>query len=742
MINLPATSDLVENDPVAKACFDILLSSVKVGEKIVVLFGANGRGKTAVLHRLVTDLSIQSPGDLAGPAVLVDCSPETTFDELAEAARSAVGLAVDSGASLHRSTSGGIAQGLPASESAPRGVVVIDHAEKLSGSVFGRLRDLQDQVPKTEATLTVVMAITHDGEGHAGLEQDLGIADVVVRMRSLTDSEMAPFIRRCLAEGGFPDLGPLADNIIGSVTRMAQGNPNAAVRICNAAISGQDLEQTSRGGLGNDAPPEPTVSEPVEASPLLPDDDGLLPTAIESVQDGGAQNARIDVVRRPSIDLAQQVDLDVPTQRSKSGDGQRPARGKGRLKVAGLMAAAAVGALVFAYREYPVVQERVDPLIANVSDSVTALIDRAMPEGATTPPSKPVAANDRNEPPVGTPDDEASSSLVADSMGRDVAPVESSPVGALPAAAEVGESAPTEGTKVSTAPGDGTEDARAAATADLDVAVTSSAASSPVDSALEPNGTVSEDTLERPLEAVGEYAERARATPPVPSETPGSSERAVVANMPTESSEDIETATAALADDILQPAETPSSESAVVAATPEVARGASPDEPSSPPSLSPSPPSQPATAAAPAPPLMDEGPPENQVLSMIAPRAVGEDRLMASDEQVAAWMRQGDDLVDLGDIVSARSFYRLAAEAGSTRAIGRTGMTYDPLFQVERGVVGDIADPRRALLWYKAGAVLGDGFSADRLEALVATLRDRAERGDAAAASALGAAGF
>ncbi len=112
------------------------------------------------------------------------------------------------------------------------------------------------------------------------------------------------------------------------------------------------------------------------------------------------------------------------------------------------------------------------------------------------------------------------------------------------------------------------------------------------------------------------------------------------------------------------------------------------------------------------------------------------------DARVEAWVERGNSLLGTGDIASARLFYRLAAEAGSAVAAGRTGMTHDPLYFRESGVIGITPDPTAALRWYTLGQTRGDAASAERLESLVESLRKAAAAGDDRAQRVLAAAGL
>lgn len=92
-------------------------------------------------------------------------------------------------------------------------------------------------------------------------------------------------------------------------------------------------------------------------------------------------------------------------------------------------------------------------------------------------------------------------------------------------------------------------------------------------------------------------------------------------------------------------------------------------------------------------------------LPMIAPSAgvpAAAARLTA--EQIASYIRRGDEYVQNGDIAAARLWYERAALAGDRAAMLALGRTYDANMLKQWGVVGMPADQARAEEWYRKAA--------------------------------------
>jgi hypothetical protein len=87
-------------------------------------------------------------------------------------------------------------------------------------------------------------------------------------------------------------------------------------------------------------------------------------------------------------------------------------------------------------------------------------------------------------------------------------------------------------------------------------------------------------------------------------------------------------------------------------------------------------------------------------------------------DELATLMRRGEDFLKNGDIASARLILRRAANAGHAQAALALGVTFDPRFLAEQGVLGFTPDLAQARAWYERAAELGSTEAARRLERL------------------------
>ena len=111
------------------------------------------------------------------------------------------------------------------------------------------------------------------------------------------------------------------------------------------------------------------------------------------------------------------------------------------------------------------------------------------------------------------------------------------------------------------------------------------------------------------------------------------------------------------------------------------------------------------TPAAPAP-RPDQPKPAQPAIHLIDP------------DELATLMRRGEDFLKNGDIASARLILRRAANAGHAQAALALGVTFDPRFLAEQGVLGFPPDVAQARAWYERAAELGSSEAARRLERL------------------------
>jgi hypothetical protein len=112
----------------------------------------------------------------------------------------------------------------------------------------------------------------------------------------------------------------------------------------------------------------------------------------------------------------------------------------------------------------------------------------------------------------------------------------------------------------------------------------------------------------------------------------------------------------------------------------------------------------PPAAAAPPPPQPD-------------PKPISSAPTLDADE-IATLVKRGQDLLQNGDLPSARLLLQRAAEAGSASAAFTLGSTFDPLIIQRLGVIGIEADIARARTWYQKAAELGSTAATQQLAKL------------------------
>ncbi len=87
-------------------------------------------------------------------------------------------------------------------------------------------------------------------------------------------------------------------------------------------------------------------------------------------------------------------------------------------------------------------------------------------------------------------------------------------------------------------------------------------------------------------------------------------------------------------------------------------------------------------------------------------------------EEVAALVKQGEQLIAVGDLVTARTAFRRAAEAGNVTAAIALGATFDPIVLAKLGVVGMASDIDQARNWYRKAERMGSAEATRRLQIL------------------------
>ena len=136
-----------------------------------------------------------------------------------------------------------------------------------------------------------------------------------------------------------------------------------------------------------------------------------------------------------------------------------------------------------------------------------------------------------------------------------------------------------------------------------------------------------------------------------------------------------------------------------------------------PPAASPTPSAlTPPAAAVPAPasaPLPQAAP-----LQPVPAPAPENPPLKLGDDEINMLVKRGQDLLQNGDVASARLLLRRAADAGSAGAALALGSTFDPFMIQKLGAIGIKPDPARAREWYQRAAELGSSAASQQLAKL------------------------
>jgi hypothetical protein len=91
---------------------------------------------------------------------------------------------------------------------------------------------------------------------------------------------------------------------------------------------------------------------------------------------------------------------------------------------------------------------------------------------------------------------------------------------------------------------------------------------------------------------------------------------------------------------------------------------------------------------------------------------------MLDPEEITLLMKQGEQFIAAGDVVTARIVFQRAAEAGDADAALALGATYDPIVLAKLGVAGLGANVEKARIWYQKAENLGSTDATRRLAIL------------------------
>jgi hypothetical protein len=120
-------------------------------------------------------------------------------------------------------------------------------------------------------------------------------------------------------------------------------------------------------------------------------------------------------------------------------------------------------------------------------------------------------------------------------------------------------------------------------------------------------------------------------------------------------------------------------------------------------------PAQPAIAATPS----QAAPPE-----AIPPQQDNRPALRLEDTEITTLVKRGKDLLNNGDLASARLLLRRAADGGSPEGALALAATYDPRFLQRLGAIGATPDIAKAREWYQRAIDLGSTTASQQLARL------------------------
>lgn len=112
--------------------------------------------------------------------------------------------------------------------------------------------------------------------------------------------------------------------------------------------------------------------------------------------------------------------------------------------------------------------------------------------------------------------------------------------------------------------------------------------------------------------------------------------------------------------------------------------------------------------------------PPTQDIELAAVEEAAEEPAMAIgiNDPSRPLIARGDALMELGDVVAARSFYDRAFDLGNLRAARSIARTYDPVVLGSMRVQGLRGDPAKALEWYRKAEKAGAPEAAQAIVAL------------------------
>lgn len=663
------------------------VTAVREGHAIAIITGADGAGKTTLMQALGAWLKGVDDIVLACRDRVLACSSETTLEAATAVCRPPANFAA-----------GAAAPG--PSESGPFTLLLVDDADRLDAPVLAGLKRWVVQAREDGVAMAMIMTITDRGR-RARRTEDEQIragADREIKLPLLDAGEVPAFVYHALQAKGEHGLDLFSDAALARISFYGNGNPGRIARLCTGVVA--KAERTGTRPIPQELVKDvawtlfvPQHLRKLAAGRPQPESDGLTATADDDDPRLDYPLAEPEPERRPHRPPREQRPPVVPQR----GAGPEPPRRAVLERTFPQPAADGDAAAEPALRPTPIVMDQ--PVAAEAEAAA-----RFGPSAASRSRSEAVK---RSRPgAVRTVLVVLLALLIGGATGYALVRTGLVKAGGLNRA-----------WRAVTVEGEVAVSAASVWIADLSSVVTE--ISDNVNEVLREVGPLDDERYGRDRVA-GSDAEGAAAgvdAPPPQSPLAG-------------------------AEPSLKPAESPVTE------TLEAPRPAPPAA-NAPPAaeMSRKDAGDGAADASVAP--LSEPPPEESAAADVAPApaepAANSQAPSARQQQkssisaiaAAPLLARGDWMLELGDLASARLFYKVVAEREHVRASMLMGLTFDPVYFRQRGIKGIRPEPEQAIAWYRRAIALGSAEAEQRQRVLVSWLKWRAETGDAAAARTL-----